>query len=77
MYWSFEFPVIREVASLLGKISSSFSPVQFGSLHYQALERVEIQALKFKKGSFDKKMIMITSAGNDIGGLIISLQLLT
>ena len=32
------FPVIREVASLLEKIYSSFPVVQFGRLHYRALE---------------------------------------
>ena len=51
-----EFPVIRTVARLLGKFSTSFPAVQFGRLHYRALERDKIEALKFKKGNFDKKM---------------------
>ena len=59
-----EFPVIPTVASLLGKFSSSFPAVQFGRLHYRALERDKIEALKFKKGNFDKKMT-ISSAGKD------------
>ena len=59
-----EFPVIRTVASLLGKFCSSFPAVQFGRLHYRALERDKIEALKFKKGNFDKKMT-ISSAGKD------------
>ena len=45
-----DFPVIRKIASLLGKIHSSFSAVQLGRLYYGALERDKIQALTFKKG---------------------------
>ena len=61
-----EFPVIRTVASLLGKFSSSFPAVQFGRLHYRALERDKIEALKFKKGNFDKKMTISSSGKDDI-----------
>ena len=51
-----EFLVIRKIARLLGKFTSSFPPVRFGPLHYGSLERDKILALKFAKGSFDKKM---------------------
>ena len=47
-----DFPVIRKVASILGKIFS-FSAVQFGGIHYRPLETVKIQALESKKGNFD------------------------
>ena len=49
---------------LLGEIFSRFPGVKFGCLPYQALERDKIQALKFKKANFGKKMI-IYSAGEE------------
>ena len=61
-----DFPETWKVASILGTISS-FSAVQFERLHYRALEVDKIQALKFKKGNFDKKMIIYSAVKDDIG----------
>ena len=61
-----EFPVIRKVAGLLGKFSSSFPAVRFGRLHYRALERDKIEALKLKKVNFDKKMTISSACKDDI-----------
>ena len=51
-----EFLIIRKIARLLGKFTSSFPAVRFGPMHYRSLERDKILALKFAKRSFDKKM---------------------
>ena len=48
--------IIRKIARLQGKFTSSFPAVRFGSLHYRSLERNKILAFKFTKGKFDKKM---------------------
>lgn len=61
-----KFVVIRKVASLLGKFTSSFPAVQYGKLHYRALERDKIVALKFSKGNFDKKMKISQEGREDI-----------
>lgn len=57
---------IRTVAKLLGKFSSSFIGVKMGKLHYRALERIKIKALKINKGKFDKPMTINMAARNDI-----------
>ena len=51
-----EFLIIRKIARLLGKFTSSFPAVRFGLLHYRSLEQDEILALKFAKEKIDKKM---------------------
>ena len=51
-----EFLIIRKIARLLGKFTSSFPAVRFGTLRYRSLESDKILALKFAKGKFDKKM---------------------
>ena len=51
-----EFLIIRKIARLLGKFTSSFPAVRFAPMHYRSLERDKILALKFAKRSFDKKM---------------------
>ena len=51
-----EFLIIRKIARLLGKFTSSFPAVHFGLLHYSSLEQDEILALKFAKEKIDKKM---------------------
>ena len=57
-----EFLIIRKIAKLLGKFTSTFPAVRFGPLHYSSLERDKIFALKFAKGNFDKKM-KVSQAG--------------
>ena len=51
-----EFLLIRKIARLVGKFTSSFPAVSFGPLHYRSLERGKILVLKLAKGNFDKKM---------------------
>ena len=58
--------VIRKIAKLLGKFTSSFPAVRFGPLHYRSLERDKILALKFAKGNFDKKMKVSQAGKMDI-----------
>ena len=61
-----QFLVIRKIAKLLGKFTSSFPAVHFGPLHYRSLERDKILALKFAKGNFDKKMKVSQAGKMDI-----------
>ena len=41
---------IRDVASLIGKLTSTFPGVQYGSLHYRSIERDKLNALKATMG---------------------------
>ena len=61
-----EFLIIRKIAKLLGKFTSSFPVVRFGPLHYRSLEWDKILALKFAKGNFDKKMKVSQAGKMDI-----------
>ena len=47
---------IRDVASLLGTLVSTFPGVEYGSLHYRTLERDKDMALKSANGNFDAVM---------------------
>jgi hypothetical protein len=49
---------IREVASCIGKLVSSFPGVEFGPLYYRNLESDKDRALKHNAGNFDTKMIL-------------------
>ena len=51
-----EFLLIRKIARLVVKFTSSFPAVCFGPLHYRSLERDKILVLKLAKDNFDKKM---------------------
>ncbi len=51
-------PTIREVAQVLGMMTSSFPGVMFGPLHYRSLDMDKINALKQSKGNFEGKMSM-------------------
>ena len=53
---------IRDVASLIGKLTSTFPGVQFGPLHYRNLERDKIEALKFNAGDFEKTMTLSSNS---------------
>ena len=57
---------IRQVAKLLGTITSAFPGVRFGPLHYRSLEQCKIVALKKTKGNFDAEMILSQQAAQDI-----------
>ena len=41
-----KFPTIRELASVIGSVISLFPAIQFGKLHYRALEKDKTNALK-------------------------------
>ena len=47
-------PSIRRLATLIGKIASSFVGVPLGKLYFRHLERTKTFALKASKGNFDK-----------------------
>ena len=50
-------PSIREVASVIGKIVSSFPGVMHGALYYRHLEKDKSQALIRTQGNFDDLML--------------------
>ena len=47
---------IRLVSRVIGLLVSSFSAVEYGSLHYRNLEMNKIDALKLSTGKFDTEM---------------------
>eukprot|EP00794_Sanderia_malayensis_P012487 gene12487-13770_t len=57
---------IRQVAKLLGTLTSAFPGVKFGPLHYRSLESCKIAALKKAKGNFDSNMLLSQLATQDI-----------
>ncbi len=57
---------IRELASLIGTLVSMFPGVEFGPLHYRALERDEDLALKMAGGNFEAKMTLSQSSIIDL-----------
>lgn len=59
-------PKIRTIASILGKITSSFPAAKFGRLHYRALERCKATALHENKGNFNARLILTDEAKTDI-----------
>ncbi len=59
-------PEIRDVARVLGKITSSFPGVMMGPLHYRCLDMNKTEALKNARGNYNKKMILSDDAKNDL-----------
>ena len=55
-------PSIRQVASLLGSLTSSFEAVPFGRLNYRYLEMDKLKSLRVQRGNFDK-LCHISPAG--------------
>ena len=47
---------IRTLASLIGKLSSSFLGVQYGPLYYRSLERDKTEGLAMNQGNFEAKI---------------------
>jgi len=45
-------PTIKELASVIGMLISTFPAIPYGKLHYRNLEKCKIEALKFHKGDF-------------------------
>ena len=50
---------IRQVASLIGSLVSSFPGVDFGPLHYHALEADKDYHLNMHQGNFDALMSLL------------------
>ena len=59
-------PHIRDVARLLGLMTSSFPGVMYGALYYRALQMEKTCALKKKKGNFDRPMTLSSEAKSHI-----------
>ena len=59
-------PTIRLVAELIGIIVSSFTGVEYGPLHYRAMEFEKSQALKEARGTFDGPICLSVTARNEI-----------
>lgn len=58
-------PSIRDVAHVLGLMTSSFPGVMYGPLHQKFLEMDKTQALNLHKGNFDKKINLSQEAKMD------------
>jgi len=65
---------IREVASLVGTIVSTFPGVQFGPLHYRHLEREKIEALKRCGGNYENKMMLSLNSLKELAWWINNLR---
>ena len=59
-------PSIREVASVIGKIVSSFPGVMHGALYYRHLEKDKSQTLQRTKGNFDASMSLSSPAKSEL-----------
>ena len=55
-------PTIRQVASVLGFLISIFPAALFGPLHFRELDMDKTEALKLRKGDFDKHMFLSKKA---------------
>ena len=65
---------IREVAKVLGLLTSSLPGVLYGPLHYRSLEMDKTQALKSHQGNFDSIMALSGEAVADLQRWINSVQ---
>ena len=59
-------PSIRDVAHVLGLMTSSFPGVMYGPLHQKFLEMDKTQALNLHKGNFDKNINLSQEAKIDL-----------
>ena len=57
---------MRTVASLLGKITSTFPAAKFGKLHYRGLEKCKTMALCKNNGNFNARPHLTEAAKSDI-----------
>ena len=65
---------IREVARVIGLLTSSFPGVQFGPLHYRHIEWDKTESLKSSKGDFDRKMKLSPPSINELNWWISNIQ---
>lgn len=66
---------IRNVATVIGLIVSSFSAIEFGPLHYRSLERNKIDALKCSRENFYSIMCISDEMKDDLSWWINNLHL--
>ena len=57
---------IRDVAELIGILVASFTGVEYGRLHYRALDKDKVQALKTARGNFDASIVLSSTAKEEI-----------
>ena len=57
---------IREIASLIGSLTSTFPGVQYGPLHFRSIEKDKTSALVCSRGNFDAKMILSSKSLEDL-----------
>ena len=57
---------IRDVASLIGKLTSTFPGVQYGPLHYRHLEQDKTEALKQCGGDYEAPMVLSNGSLRDL-----------
>ncbi|CAB4037756.1 Hypothetical predicted protein [Paramuricea clavata] len=58
--------IIRELASLIGTLVSTFPGVELGPLHYRTLEHDKDLALKRSNGNFDSEMSLSSPSIDDL-----------
>ena len=68
---------IREVAKVLGLLTSSLPGVLYGPLHYRSLEMDKTQALKSNQGNFDSIMALSGEAVADLQWWINSVEVIS
>lgn len=61
-----EYPNIREVAEIVGKLVACFPGVQFASLFYRQLDNEKTKALEIEKGNYDATMSLSELAKSDL-----------
>ena len=64
---------IRQVASLIGSLVSSFPGVEFGPLHYRALGADKDSYLRIHQGNFDALMCLSGAALEDLNWWVVHL----
>ena len=57
---------IREDAQLSGILVASFTGVEYGRLHYRALDKDMVQALKTARGNFDASIVLSSTTKEEI-----------
>ncbi|CAB3991521.1 Hypothetical predicted protein, partial [Paramuricea clavata] len=57
---------IRQVASLIGSLVSSFPGVEFGPLHYRHIEADKDYYLRMHQGNFDAEMSLSADSLEEI-----------
>ena len=59
-------PLIREVAQVLGPLTSSFPGIMYGPLHYRWTEMDKTRVLQENMGNFYKPMRLSTEAKGEL-----------